>query len=74
MADRRGKSDPDKAGWQSDLPVAYLKVGDVRLARGNLAEALKSYRKGLAIAERMARRPPSEELRNRSKQSGDAGG
>jgi hypothetical protein len=33
-------------------------VGDVRLARGNLAEALKSYRKGLAIAERMAQDDP----------------
>ena len=46
------------ADWQRDLPVAYIKVGDVLLAHGNLAEALTSYRKGLAIIERLAEDDP----------------
>ena len=56
MADR--VADADTAGWQRDLPIAYLKVGDVLLAHGNLAEALKTYRKGLAMTERLAEDDP----------------
>ena len=55
MADRLANAD---AGWQSDLPVAYIKTGDVLMAQGNLAEALTSYRKGLAIIERLAKADP----------------
>ena len=43
---------------ESDLPVAYIKMGDVLMAQGNLAEALTSYRKGLAIIERLAKADP----------------
>ena len=35
--------------------MAYDKVGNVLAERGNLAEALTSYRAGLAIAERLAK-------------------
>ena len=49
---------PRQAVGQNDLPVAYIKVGDVLMAQGNLAEALKSYRKGLAIIERLAKADP----------------
>ena len=56
MADRL--ADADTARWQRDLPIAYLKVGDVLLAHGNLAEALKTYRKGLAMTERLAEDDP----------------
>ena len=59
MADRLAKADdPDSAVGQNDLPVAYIKVGDVLMAQGNLAEALTSYRKGLAIIERLAKADP----------------
>ena len=34
------------------------KVGDVQVAQGNLAEALQSYRAGLAIRERLAKADP----------------
>ena len=52
------KSDPGNAGWQRDLSVSYEKVGDVQMAQGDLAGALKSYRDSLAIAERLAKSDP----------------
>ena len=59
MADRLAKADdPDSAVGPNDLPVAYMKVGDVLMARGNLAEALISHRKGLAVIERLAKADP----------------
>jgi hypothetical protein len=39
---------------QRDLSVMYGKVGDVLVAQGKLDEALKAYRDGLAIRERLA--------------------
>ena len=54
MADRLTKA----RARQSDLPVAYIKLGDMLMAQGNLAEALTSYRKGLAIIERLAKADP----------------
>jgi tetratricopeptide (TPR) repeat protein len=47
------------SGWQRDLSVSYNKVGDVLVAQGNLPEALKSYRDGLAIADRLAKADPN---------------
>ena len=43
ISERLAKADPGNAGWQRDLSVSYNKVGDVLVAQGNLAEALKSY-------------------------------
>jgi tetratricopeptide (TPR) repeat protein/pimeloyl-ACP methyl ester carboxylesterase len=37
---------------------ARISLGDIRIARGNLADALKSYRDGLSIAERLAQADP----------------
>jgi predicted negative regulator of RcsB-dependent stress response len=34
--------------------VSYIKVGDVQIAQGDLAGALKSYRDSLAIFARLA--------------------
>ena len=45
---------PATRGWQRDLSVSYNKIGDVLVAQGKLDEALKAYRDGLAIAERLA--------------------
>jgi len=36
-----------------NLSVSFNKIGDVQVAQGNLPEALKSFRDGLAIAERL---------------------
>ena len=49
----------DDLTYQRDLSVAYHGVGDVLVAQGNLPEALKSYRDGLAIRERLAKADPS---------------
>jgi tetratricopeptide (TPR) repeat protein len=38
--------------------VSYDRIGDVLEAQGNLPEALKSFRDGLAIADRLARADP----------------
>jgi hypothetical protein len=38
--------------------VSCERIGDVLVAQGNLAEALKSFRDGLAIAERLAQSDP----------------
>ncbi len=45
-------------GWQRDLSVSFNKVGDVQVAQGDLAGALKSYRDSLAIADRLAASDP----------------
>jgi predicted negative regulator of RcsB-dependent stress response len=38
--------------------MGYDKIGDVLVAQGNLPEALKSFRDGLAIADRLAKADP----------------
>ena len=43
---------------QRDLSVSYIKVGDVQVAQGDLAAALKSYRNSLAIRDRLAKADP----------------
>jgi predicted negative regulator of RcsB-dependent stress response len=40
------------------LSVSYDRVGDVLVAQGNLADALKSFRGGLAIRDRVAMADP----------------
>jgi tetratricopeptide (TPR) repeat protein len=47
---------PEDQGWF--IHWARLGIGDVRVARGNLPEALKAYRDGLAIADRLAQADP----------------
>ena len=58
IAERLAQSNPGNAGWQRDLSVAYDSVGDVQVAQGDLAGALKSYRDGLGIAARLAQSDP----------------
>jgi len=52
------RTDPGNAGWQRGLSVSYDRVGDVLVAQGNLPEALKSFRDGLAIRDRLAHADP----------------
>jgi hypothetical protein len=47
------------AGRRRDLSVSYIKIGDVLVAQGNLPEALKTFRDGLGIRERLAQSDPS---------------
>ncbi|MGD0188742.1 MAG: hypothetical protein ABSC25_26355, partial [Roseiarcus sp.] len=58
IMDRLAKSDPGNAGWQRDLAASDIKVGDVQVAQGDLAGALKSYQASLAIMDRLARSDP----------------
>jgi len=57
-ADRLAKADPENALSQQNLLLSYSRVGDVLMAQGNLAEALKSYQDGLAVADRLAKSAP----------------
>jgi TIR domain len=50
---------PNDATYQASLSEAFDEVGDVRVAQGNLTEALKSYRDGLAVRERLAEADPN---------------
>src|SRR5262249_11733424 len=50
---------PDDPSYQSALSVAYAEIGSVLAAQGNLPEALKSFRDGLAIMERLAKADPT---------------
>jgi tetratricopeptide (TPR) repeat protein len=52
-------ADPENTDWQRDLWVCHEQGGDVLMAQGNVPEALKSYREGLAIAARLAKADPS---------------
>ncbi len=47
------------AGDERDLMVSQSKVGDVRVAQGDLPGALEAYQAGLAIGEALARRDPA---------------
>ena len=58
IADRLATSDPGNAGWQRDLSVSYIKIGDVQVDQGDLAGALKSYRDSLAIRDRLTKSDP----------------
>ena len=42
--------------------MSYDRIGDVLVAQGNLPEALKSFRDGLAIADRLAQADPGNAL------------
>jgi tetratricopeptide (TPR) repeat protein len=52
---------PDDSVFQIDLSTAYDEIGNVMLARGDLAGALKSYRDSLAIRERLLQSDPEND-------------
>ena len=47
-----------RGGDDRDLSVAHKKIGDVQVAQGDLASALKSYRDGLAISDQPGQLDP----------------
>src|SRR5262245_65835989 len=55
---RLAAQDPGNAGWQRDLSVSHIKVGDVLIAQGDGAGALAAYRASLGIRERLAAQDP----------------
>jgi len=73
----------DGGGWQGDLSVSHVKLGDVLEAQGDLGEMLGAYRAALAIRERLAATDPGwqrdlavshERLGNVLEAQGDLGG
>jgi len=51
--------DPSNSEWQRDLSISYQKIGLVRQAQGQQAEALRLYQQSLAIRERLVQLDPS---------------
>jgi tetratricopeptide (TPR) repeat protein len=49
-AEHAAKANANSAGSQRDLSISYEQSGDALAAKGELADALKAYRDGLAIA------------------------
>jgi tetratricopeptide (TPR) repeat protein len=47
-----------RTGDERHLSASYERVGDVLVAQGNLPEALKTFRDGLAIRDRLAKSDP----------------
>ena len=45
IADRLAKADPGNAGWQYDLGISNERIGNVQMAQGDLAAALKVLRR-----------------------------
>jgi tetratricopeptide (TPR) repeat protein len=55
---RLAASDPGNAQWQRDLSVSHDRIGDVRVAQGDLAGALRAFEADLEIAGRLAASDP----------------
>ncbi len=55
---RNAEAAARRSGDERDLSVSFDRVGNVQVAQGDLAGALKSYRDSLAIRERLATSDP----------------
>jgi hypothetical protein len=56
IAEALAGRDAANTQWERDLSVSHNKIGDVRVAQGDLGAALTAFRKSLAIAEVLAAR------------------
>ncbi|MCX6880092.1 MAG: toll/interleukin-1 receptor domain-containing protein, partial [Verrucomicrobia bacterium] len=59
VIERLAASDPANAEWQRDLSVSLIKLGDLAVAQGDLAGALRYFTQDMAIAERLAASDPA---------------
>jgi hypothetical protein len=55
--DRLVRLYPGHVGWQRDLAVAYLRIGEVAAAQDDLSAALKSFAASIAITSLAAADP-----------------
>ena len=55
----RAAADPANSGWQRDLSVSHIKLGDVAVAAGDLAAARAAYQASLDIRVRLAAADPA---------------
>ncbi|HEX9170176.1 MAG TPA: DUF4062 domain-containing protein, partial [Roseiarcus sp.] len=53
-----GRDAAVRTGDDGDLYVSQSRIGDVQLSQGGLADALKSYRDGLMVIDRLAKSHP----------------
>ncbi|MGZ8396702.1 MAG: hypothetical protein ACXW3X_09325, partial [Rhodoplanes sp.] len=53
------EKDQRNVGLQRDIAVSHNKIGDALAAQGATDDALKSYRAGLAIRERLVAQDPA---------------
>ena len=51
-------ADPGNAQWQRDLSVSWIKLGDVRVAQGDLPGALQAFTESKNIADKLAAADP----------------
>jgi tetratricopeptide (TPR) repeat protein len=58
IAERLAQAEPDRADYQCDLSVSYVKMGDLYRALGQEDSAREAYLKSLAILERLAQAAP----------------
>ena len=59
QAFQKAREVAQRAGNERDVMVADNSLGDVRVAKGDLAEAMAAYEAGLATAKKLAARDPS---------------
>jgi tetratricopeptide (TPR) repeat protein len=59
VIERLAASDPANAAWQRDLSVSLDKLGDLAVAQGDLAGALRCFTQSQTIAERLAASDPA---------------
>ncbi len=55
IEDRVAKADPGNTESQRGLALLHGRIGDVLMNQDNLPEALKAYRRGFAMAYRLAK-------------------
>jgi hypothetical protein len=58
IRERLAKAEPDRADYQRDLSVSYIKMGDLYVALGQGEAARQAYQGSLEIAERLAKAEP----------------
>ena len=59
IRDRLAKSDPNNAGWQSDLAESCAKLADVYRRSNDRNNALAALQQGKAIMDRLAKLSPN---------------
>ena len=57
------KFDPNNLGWQGDLCLSYLRVGDAFVARANFTEAFTTYIAATEVVERLDKLETDSSLR-----------
>lgn len=59
IRERLAKADATNTGWQRDLSVSYIKLGELSAVAGRSTDALALFGKGLDISERLAKFDPA---------------